>query len=86
MEMIKARQLKGGLILSKCVTDLVSFYKKCSFSPAEAQLNRLLIRNTLQQSLYERRVHFMMICHNFYRMAMMLDLHPPRKPKRESQF
>jgi len=27
MEMIKARQLKGGLILSKCVTDLVSFYK-----------------------------------------------------------
>jgi hypothetical protein len=36
MKMIKVTQLKGGLILSKCVTDLVSFYKKCSFIIAEA--------------------------------------------------
>jgi hypothetical protein len=36
MGMIKAAQLKGGLILSKCATDLDSFYKKCSSTIAEA--------------------------------------------------
>jgi len=35
MEMIKAKQLKGGLILSKCVTYNV-FYEKCSISLAES--------------------------------------------------
>lgn len=46
MEMVKARKLKRGLILSKCVTDLVSFYKKCSFSLAEAPFSSWAERGT----------------------------------------
>jgi hypothetical protein len=46
MEMIKVTELKGGLILSKCVTDLVSFYKKCSFSLAEAPFSSWAERGT----------------------------------------
>jgi len=46
MEMIKARKLKRGLILSKCVTDLVNFYKKCSFSLAEAPFSSWAERGT----------------------------------------
>ena len=51
MEMIKARQLKGGLILSKCVNDLVSFYKKCSFVPAEAPFSSWAERGTKMMCL-----------------------------------
>ena len=51
MEMIKVRQLKGGLILSKCVTDLASFYKKCSFSPAEAPFSSWAERGTKMMCL-----------------------------------
>lgn len=51
MEMIKARQLKGGLILSKCVNDLVSFYKKCSFVPAEAPFSLWAERGTKMMCL-----------------------------------
>jgi len=46
MEVIKARQLKGGLILSKCVTDLFNFYKKCSFNLAEAPFSSWAERGT----------------------------------------
>ncbi|CDW88935.1 UNKNOWN [Stylonychia lemnae] len=46
MEMIKVRQLKGGFILSKCITDLVSFYRKCSFSLAEAPFSSWAERGT----------------------------------------
>lgn len=49
--MIKVRQLKGGLILSKCVTDLVSFYKKCSFSLAEAPFSSWAERGTKMMCL-----------------------------------
>ena len=38
--MIKAKQLKGGLILSKFITYNV-FYEKCSFSVAETQFSSL---------------------------------------------
>jgi len=37
--------------LSKCVTDLVSFYKKCSFSPAEAPFSSWAERGTKMMCL-----------------------------------
>ncbi|CDW88318.1 UNKNOWN [Stylonychia lemnae] len=46
METIQASQLKGGLTLSKCVTNLVNFYKKCSFSLAEAPFSSWAERGT----------------------------------------
>jgi len=51
MEAIKARQLKGGLILSKCVIDLVSFYKKCSFIPAATPFSSWAERGTKMMCL-----------------------------------
>jgi len=49
--MIKARQLKGVLILNKYIIDLVSFYKKCSFSLTEAPFNSWAERGTKMMCL-----------------------------------
>ena len=44
--MIKARQLNGGLILSKYIIDLVSFNKNSSIGLAEAPFNSWAERET----------------------------------------